>query len=255
MKSNTEKIPSSFWLFPFIFALLMWVMYWIDEKYMLDLYTLGVYPRRISGLLGAVTAPFIHGSLSHLVSNTFPLLILGSGIGYFYHQTANKIYLIGWVASGLMVWFFGRETYHIGASGVVYALAFFIFFSGLFRGHPQLIALSLLVAFLYGSLVWGMLPVEEHISWESHLFGGIIGLSTAFIFRNSNPAHLRKHFWHKEEKIWDEAEEAALEELDYWKTDDQKTHVNHQTPAEDNTDTSYKDNHIRIVYKYRDKNE
>ncbi len=223
IKSNVKErsLINQFWVIPFLFAMAMWMVFWVDERYMLDLYRYGLLPKHVDGLIGIFTSPFIHGSLAHLTSNTLPIILLGSGIGYFYPKVFSRVFLIGWLVSGLLVWFFGRETYHIGASGLVYALAFFIFFSGLFRGHPQLIALSLLIAFLYGGLVWGMLPIEEHISWESHLYGGIVGLVTAFFLRHSNPKHLSNHFWKRDKGTWDPHEEARLEQMDYWKTPEQ----------------------------------
>ena len=222
----------------------MWLVFYVDEKQMLDLYRYGLLPKNSFGLIGIVTSPFLHGSLSHLVSNTFPIIFLGSGIAYFYPKVFSRVFIIGWLASGLMVWFFGRETYHIGASGLVYALAFFIFFSGLLRGHPQLIALSLLVAFLYGSLVWGMLPIEEHISWESHLFGGITGIATALIFKNANPTHLASHFWKRDKDVWDLEEEKRLEEMDYWKTPK-------QIEQQEKTTNRNSDKNLFVVYTFK----
>lgn len=244
MKGVDNKSNNQFWVTPFIFVMVMWLVFWIDEKYMMDLYRYGLLPKHARGLLGIITAPFIHGSLSHLVSNTFPILLLGSGIGYFYPKTFPKIFVVGWLLSGLLVWVFGRETFHIGASGLVYALAFYIFFSGIFRGQKQLIALSLLVAFLYGSLVWGMLPIEEHISWESHLYGALVGLVSAFVFRHSNPEHLTKHFWRKDKHKWDEREEALFEQMDYWKTPEQLAAQNHD---------SERLKHVTIVYDYKER--
>ncbi len=242
MQKTSDR--NHFWVIPFLFVMLMWLVYWLDEKYMLDLYRYGVLPQKLVGLFGVVTSPFVHGSLSHLVSNTFPIFFLGSGIAYFYPKTSNKMFLIAWIFTGFLVWLFGRQTFHIGASGVVYALAFFIFFSGLIRGHPQLIALSLLVAFLYGSLVWGMLPIEEHISWESHLYGGLVGLSGAIVFRRSNPKHMSRHFWHNRKYPWDEAEEQRMEEMDYWKTDEQRQS---NSGLEQSSQVNY-----RVVYHYKD---
>ncbi len=152
-----------------------------------ELYWLGVYPRTPKGLHGVLLTPFVHADLKHLLSNSIPLLVLGTGVIYFYRNLSYKVFLIVWIASGICLWVAGRPSYHIGASGVVYGLASFLFFSGAIRRDPRLAAISLVVVFLYGGLIWGIFPIWPNISWEGHLFGGVAGLACALAYRHQGP--------------------------------------------------------------------
>ena len=152
-------------------------------------FKLGILPRNITGLVGIFTSPLIHGSFSHLISNTAPLIFMGLGIFYFYPKVAYKVFTIIYLGTGILVWIFAREVYHIGASGIIYGFVSFLFFSGIFRKDNRSIALALVVVFLYGGLIWGVLPVEKGVSWESHLFGAIVGIIPAFIFRKIDFDH------------------------------------------------------------------
>jgi membrane associated rhomboid family serine protease len=184
-------------LVPLTFPILLWVIYLISYFFNLNLYRLGVLPRNFYGLIGIITAPMIHGGFSHLLSNTFPLIILGISIFYFYPKTAYKVFIIIYLGTGFFVWVFAREVYHIGASGIIYGFVSFLFFSGIFRKDNRSIALALMAIFLYGGLIWGILPVQEGVSWESHLFGAIVGIVAAFIFRKIDPP--KKYDWEDEE--------------------------------------------------------
>ncbi len=170
---------------------ILWLVWGIEWLLDLNLGVLGVYPRQASGLIGLLTAPLVHGNFDHLVSNSLPLLLLGTGVWVFYYRERWPVLLTAYLAPSLWVWVAGRPSYHIGASGVLYTLAFFVFFSGVFRKEPRSLALSLIVAFLYGSMVWGIFPHDPGISWESHLFGAIAGLVLAFYFRNNRPPRKR----------------------------------------------------------------
>ncbi len=183
---------------PLTFPLIIWIIHLIAYLFNISLSQLGVLPRNFSGLIGIITAPLIHGSFSHLISNTAPLIILGVSIFYFYPKSAYLSFVLIYIGTGFFVWLFGREVYHIGASGVVYGFVSFLFFSGIFRRDNKSIALSLLVVFLYGGLVWGVFPGMKGISWESHLIGGIVGMATAFIFRKIDPQ--KKYDWEDEEE-------------------------------------------------------
>jgi membrane associated rhomboid family serine protease len=158
--------------------------------YHLGLARFGILPRTLIGLRGILFSPFIHGGVNHLLSNSVPLLVLGWFTVYFYPKATGRVVLVSWLATGLWVWSMGRESYHIGASGMVYSLAGFLFFSGLFRRRIALMAVSLIVVFLYGSMWWGVLPLEPGVSWESHLFGGIVGTLMAWWYREVPPAHV-----------------------------------------------------------------
>lgn len=169
---------------------LMWVVLAFDIVYQLDLARFGILPRTITGLRGIVFAPFLHGGPGHLLNNSVPLLVLGWLTVYFYPKASGRVVLVSWLATGLWVWAMGRMSHHIGASGIVYALAAFHFFSGLFRRRIALMAVSLIVVFLYGSMWWGVLPIQPGVSWESHLFGGIVGALLAWWYRKVPPAHV-----------------------------------------------------------------
>lgn len=177
---------------------LMWIIHLISWSGDFNLSFLGVYPRTAKGLLGIITAPFVHGSWGHLASNSAPLLVLLTGLMVFFRRETKAVLLVSYLATGLWVWVAGRASYHIGASGIVYALAFFAFFSGIFRKDIRSIALSLIVAFLYGGMVWGVFPIQEGVSWESHLFGGIAGVILAWYYRKSGPKP-KSYSWEQEE--------------------------------------------------------
>ncbi len=179
----------------------MWLVYLISLSLNLDLSRMGILPRDMIGILGIISGPVVHANFSHLLSNTIPLLILGWAIFFFYSKVSYKSFIVIYVLTGLFVWLFARQVYHIGASGIVYGLVSFLFFSGIFRRDNKSIAIALIVTFLYGGIVWGVLPGQKGISWESHLFGGIAGIITAFIFRKIDPP--KKYDWEDEEDDFD----------------------------------------------------
>jgi membrane associated rhomboid family serine protease len=151
----------------------------------LGLSILGIYPREWSGLPGIFTAPLIHSTWGHLASNSLPILSLTAILVLFYRKVATQAFLMIWIGTGLMVWLFARPSFHIGASGLVYGLIGFIFFTGIFKKNVKSIVLSLIVLTLYSGSVESMFPnVGKNISWESHLFGAMVGLVTSFVFRN-----------------------------------------------------------------------
>jgi membrane associated rhomboid family serine protease len=179
-----------------------------------DLGFLGVYPRHLQGLIGIVTSPLIHANLNHLFANSFPLLVLGGCLFYFYRELAVKTFLLIYLITGVCVWAGGREAYHIGASGVIYGLAAFLFFSGIIRRDGKLLAITLLVTFLYGSMVWGIFPElfpDKNISFESHFWGMVTGTILAFYFRKIGPQRTI-YEWEEEEE--EEKEEDPVEESD-----------------------------------------
>lgn len=186
----------------------------IEVQFDLRFVSYGILPRNLSGLKGILFSPFIHGDWNHLINNSIPILFLGWFLFYFYKDIALKVIFWSFIMSGLYTWISARTSYHIGASGMVYALFGFLFFSGFVRRHLQLIALSFLVAFLYGSLVWGILPWDESISWEGHFWGLFVGIILAFYYRKKGPQ--RKVFeWPDEEEEETEAfgEEVKFEEI------------------------------------------
>ena len=154
-----------------------------------DLSHLGIYPMEKRGVFGILTHPLIHSGFSHLLANTLPLFFLSWCLFYFYRGIAGKIFILIWIGAGLLTFIIGKPGWHIGASGLIYGLAFFLFFSGILRKHVPLVALSLLVTFLYGSLVWNMFPqfASSTTSWEGHLGGAAAGIAAAILFRHKGP--------------------------------------------------------------------
>lgn len=149
-----------------------------------DLSYLGIYPRTLKGSIGILTAPFIHGDIQHLISNSFPLVVLGTGLLFFYRSIALEVFSVIYFATGLWVWAIARPAFHIGASGLVYGLAAFLFFIGLLRKDARSLAISLVVVFLYHGLFAGIFPLSTKVSWESHLLGGCAGIMCAFYYRH-----------------------------------------------------------------------
>lgn len=179
----TDKINFNALRVPFLFVAVIWMVYWIEINYGWNFNKYGVYPRTINGLQGVLFTHFIHSDTSHLFNNSIPILVLMTTLFSFYKDVAYKIVIIGGVLSGLFTWLIAREAFHIGASGIVYLLFSFIFFSGIIRRHYRLIAVSLIVIFLYGSMVWYVLPIKEGMSWEGHLSGFIVGILLAIFYR------------------------------------------------------------------------
>lgn len=174
-------------MFPLAIVFLMWAMFLLDQEFDLHLSHYGLYPRKAEGLFGIFTIPFIHGSFSHIINNSVPMLVLGWALFRFYPTLAFKTLFWVLIISGIWLWISGRSSYHIGASGVVYGLASFLFLSGWLRREKRVAALSLLVAFLYGGMWWGVLPVDPTISWEGHLWGAVAGFSLAILYRKQGP--------------------------------------------------------------------
>lgn len=173
---------------PIIFILVLWLIRFVEYEFGISFHTLGLMPLSIKGVPGIFLSPLIHADARHLLNNSLPLLILGSTLFYFYSDVAIRVILVSWIGTGLLVWLFGREAWHIGASGLVYSLAAFLFVSGIIRSYLRLLALSILVAYLYGSMVWGMFPfVDIHISWEAHMMGAFCGMVLAFWYRREGP--------------------------------------------------------------------
>jgi membrane associated rhomboid family serine protease len=163
---------------------IMWLVFFIEMKFGLNLSMFGVLPRVPLGLIGILVGPLIHDSLLHLISNTLPLLFLGITLYFFYGKMARSVFLICYFIPGVIVWIFARPLFHLGASGLIYGVAAFLFVSGLVRKDFKSMAISIIIAIVYGGLVWGVLPTQYAISWEYHLAGAIVGGAVAILFRN-----------------------------------------------------------------------
>jgi membrane associated rhomboid family serine protease len=175
-------------LIPGILVSLMWIVRISESLMETDLSGFGIYPLVAKGLPGILFSPFIHNDFGHLFNNSIPFFFLGTALFYFYSDVAFRVFGWTYILTGLLVWLAGREAWHIGASGLVYGLASFLFFSGIIRRHLRLIALSLLIVFLYGSMVWGLFPgVYKNVSWESHMLGFFSGIILAIRYRKEGP--------------------------------------------------------------------
>jgi len=198
-------------LYPIFFVLLIWVVFWVEIRFGIDFTKFGIYPQTISGLRGIFFSPFIHSGISHLYHNTIPLFVLTAALFYFYKPIAWKVILYGILVSGLITWSIGRPSYHIGASGLIYVLVSFTFFKGILAKYYRLIALSLLVVFLYGSMIWYVFPIVDGVSWEGHTAGLITGFLFALIFKKEI-AKPKKYAW--EEETFNEADDPFLKHFD-----------------------------------------
>jgi membrane associated rhomboid family serine protease len=173
---------------PGMFIIFMWLVKIIEVLFEIDLSGFGIFPQTAKGLPGIIFSPFIHADFNHLFSNSLPLFFLSVALFYFYSEVALRVFIWTFFLTGLLVWIAGREAWHIGASGLVYGLASFLFFSGIIRRYFRLIALSLLVVFLYGSMVWGIFPgIYKNVSWESHMLGFFSGVVLAVGYRKEGP--------------------------------------------------------------------
>ncbi|MCK9219416.1 MAG: rhomboid family intramembrane serine protease [Bacteroidales bacterium] len=203
-------------IYPILFVALLWAIKGMDELFSLDLNNWGLIPLTPRGLIGIFTSPLLHANLAHLFANSIPLLVLGSFLFYFYKDIAWKIFGWTYLMTGIWVWTFARGgSIHIGASGLIYGLASFLFFSGIIRRDNSLMVISILTAFLYGGLIWGIFPQffpNQPISWESHLMGLIAGLVLALYFRHDGP----------QRKIYDWGDESDDNDpnIPWWETDE-----------------------------------
>ena len=172
---------------PLRLVFLMWLTFSLEIFLQIDLGYLGIKPRSFDGLLGILMAPMIHGSLSHLISNTYPVLFLGTVLFYFYPRIGSVVFLRSYLITNILVWLLSpRPSYHIGASGLVYGLSAFLMFFGFLRQDFMSLLISIVIVVSYGGIFYGVLPLDERISWESHLAGAIVGTITAFDFSNRN---------------------------------------------------------------------
>ncbi|WP_346854397.1 rhomboid family intramembrane serine protease [uncultured Draconibacterium sp.] len=190
-------------LFSLVFVLAFWIVEIIEQTTDLSFVKFGVYPRHINGLQGVLFSPFIHSNFNHLISNSLPFFILLFMLVYFYRRISYRIFFQMYFWAGICVWLVGREAWHIGASGVVYAMAAFHFVSGIIRNDVRLLTLSTVVVFLYGGMIWGMFPINPDISWEGHLWGAVSGVVLAFYYR--------KYLIRREKFDWETEEEEEEE--------------------------------------------
>ena len=220
----------------------MWLSFWLEFRVGGQFKYYGILPQKLEGLRGIIFGPFIHSDLKHLFNNSVPMLVLTASLFYFYRDIRWKVLIFGTLLTGLFTWIIGRPALHIGASGIVYLLAAFLFFKGVFSRHFQLIALSLVVVFFYGSLLWYLFPIDPRISWEGHLSGFAVGFLFALIFRK-NPIVKRKYEWEHED--YDPEDDPFLRHFD-----EEGNFI--ENPDPDPEEEAQKDHDKdRIVIRYR----
>jgi membrane associated rhomboid family serine protease len=225
--SNKQQFKDAIFI-PLVLGIVMILSFILEKGMDWDFHTAGVYPRRIENIWGVFTLIFVHADWSHLVNNVISFVLLGSCLFFFYKQNALRVLVISYVFSGLILWIIGRDSWHIGASGLIYSIAFFLFFSGIIRKHVPLIALSLIVAFVYGSMIWHIFPwqIQDPISWEGHLSGGFIGLVLSVMYRNSEPQKPIKKWEEEEEDEGVEDANEGDEGDDFFVDNDQEAKLN-----------------------------
>lgn len=186
-------------IYPILLLIVLWLIYWADHLFpQIHFYRYGVLPKTIEGLKGIFLMPLIHSKneIEHIVNNSMPTAILLGALIYYYHQVALRVFVLSWVLTGFALWAFAANSnsFHIGMSGVIYALAGFLFTSGVLRKYRPLLGIALFVSFVYGSMIWGVFPMKEHVSWEGHLSGLVVGVLLAFVYRKKGPQSPKYQF-------------------------------------------------------------
>jgi len=201
--TTSERARASFRLafkLAFAFVVIIWLIDIANWALGLELQRFGVRPREFTGLPGILLAPLLHGGPFHLAANSLPLLVLGTGMLYLYPGSVLKVLPALYFGPGVAVWLFAKGGVHVGSSGLIYGLLGYVFLAGVIRLDRRAIAASLLVAFLYGSMVWGVLPIQPGVSWESHLAGALIGLTMAIALRRLDVPPRKRYSWEEEEE-------------------------------------------------------
>lgn len=192
----------------------LWLILFVDNFMGLELTRFGLRPGQLKGLIGLLTAPLLHGGAEHLFSNTAPLIVSLTTILYLYPGSSVRVIPVIWLGSGMLAWIIGRPSLHFGASGFVYGLLAFVFVSGILRLDMRSVAVSVMVWFLYGSMIWGVLPIRPNMSWELHLGGAILGVALAIVFRRWDVTPVKRYEWEDDDSVpdWFPTEESAKNE-------------------------------------------
>jgi membrane associated rhomboid family serine protease len=186
-----------------VFIGILWTIFIFDSVFGLRLGRFGLRPGSVSGTIGIVTAPLLHGNFQHILSNTLPMFISMTAALYLYPSASIRVIPLIWAGSGMLAWLIGRPSLHYGASGLIYGLLAFVFVSGILRRDMRSVSVSLLVGFLYGSMVWGVLPTRPHMSWEMHLSGAVLGVILAIVYRDWDRVPLLRYEWEDDESVPD----------------------------------------------------
>ncbi len=193
----------------------LWLILILDTVLGLGLSHYGLRPRHLDGLIGILTAPLLHGGAEHLFSNTLPLIISLTALLYFYPRSAMRVIPLIWIGSGLLAWMIGRDSLHFGASGLIYGMLAYVFVGGLLRLDMRSVAVSVMVWFLYGSMIWGILPIRPNMSWELHLAGAILGVAMAIAYRRWDQTPVKRYSWEDDDSVpdWFPQKEPPFSEL------------------------------------------
>ena len=197
------------------FTAILWLILILDVILGLGLARFGLRPRHLDGLIGVFTAPLLHSGAEHLFSNSLPLIISLTTVLYLYPRSAMRVIPVIWAGSGILAWIIGRESLHFGASGFVYGLLAYVFISGILRLDMRSVAVSVMVWFLYGSMIWGVLPIRPNMSWELHLAGAILGVAMAIVYRHWDVTPVKRYSWEDDDSVpeWFPQKEPPLSDL------------------------------------------
>jgi membrane associated rhomboid family serine protease len=239
---NPFQFTKAVILLPLFFVLTLWSVFWYELQFQDNLSHFGIYPREVYGLKGILFSPFLHGDIEHLANNSLALLVLLPILRYFYKEQSFVVLFLGILFSGFGTWLLGRPSYHIGASGLTYALVSFIFFKGIFTKYYRLVALSFTIVILYGGSVWYMFPyVKEGISWEGHLAGFLVGLALALVLKTPQFSKPIFYEWEKSDFI---------PELDpFMKNFDEEGNFN-PPPKPEEIIKDYFNSSMKVVYEF-----
>ena len=200
----------AFWFTGFLCLILI-----LDAVLGLGLARYGLRPRQFDGLIGVFTAPLLHSGAEHLFSNSLPLIVSLTTLLFLYPRSAMRVIPVIWIGSGILAWIIGRESLHFGASGFVYGLLAYVFVGGILRLDMRSVAVSVMVWFLYGSMIWGVLPIRPNMSWELHLAGAILGVALAIVFRHWDVAPVKRYSWEDDDSVpeWFPQKEPPIRDL------------------------------------------
>lgn len=184
-----------------VFIGVLWTIFILDAAFGLRLGRFGLRPGSVGGLVGILTAPLLHGGFQHLLSNSVPLLISLTATLYLYPASSTRVIPLLWLGSGAIAWFIGRPSLHFGASGLIYGMLAYVFVGGILRRDMRSVSVSLLVGFLYGSMIWGVLPIRPNMSWEMHLGGAMMGCLLAILYRQWDRIPLLRYEWEDDDSV------------------------------------------------------
>lgn len=196
------------------FLVVVWAVFLFDQLLELGLIRFGLRPRDGAGLIGLATTPLLHFNLAHLMSNTLPLLIGGTLMLYLFPNASLRVLPLLFVGTSALAWLFARNHVHIGASGLIYGILAFVFVSGLLRRDLRSVGAALLVWFLYGSMLWGVLPSAPSTSWELHASGLVLGVLCALVYRHWDRPPMKRYEWEDEDDETDDDPDAPWRQFE-----------------------------------------